>query len=44
MSPSPTGFANPFEGALPVARQSRFHGSRAKHGGAARALIEQSER
>ncbi len=28
MSPPPTGFAGPLKGALPVARQSRFHGSR----------------
>jgi hypothetical protein len=38
MSPPPTRFASPLKGALPVARQSRFHGSRAKGGGAARAL------
>jgi hypothetical protein len=28
MRPPPTRFARPLKGALPVARQSRFHGSR----------------
>ena len=27
MSPPPTDFVGPLKGALPVARQSRFHGS-----------------
>jgi hypothetical protein len=42
MRPPRTGFAGPLKGALPVAPQSRLHGSRARGGGAPRAWETQA--